>query len=269
MGLSYGFALYPLDNSADFSDALHSVTGDGITRQGSRFAAAINGITVTLSSGYALAKGRWLENDDTYTLMLSPSSNTKDRYDAVAVRVDYEARKASLEILEDVDPAALDITDFRSETEYNLLLYLIHVKRGATTLSPDNITDLRANKEMCGYITPLSSVSGKVLYVYDFLDSGIDRELARILMEGELVIDKATAAITRLDAAIGQKRGTAIGDLQTCLSRPSAEWLLCDGDDVPAQYPALSAMLDGVLPAISNPWDRYKTFIFAGAATEV
>lgn len=80
------------------------------------------------------------------------------------------------------------------------------------------------------------------------------------------VIEKANAAILELDKQIQQAGGGAeIGELMTARHPPSeAGWLLCDGGEVPAAYPALSALLGGTLPEI--PGGRYKTYIFGGTA---
>lgn len=267
MALSYGFCLDGIDSlytSAQFSEAFQAVFGDGICVYGRQFELAeILNFTVTIGTGYAIAAGRWLENDENLALTLTPSSNYEDRYDAVAIRVDYEARKVSLEILADVDPTAPP----RNEKEYCIFLYVIFVKRGATVLSADDITDVRADQTVCGYIKPFSDISSDVEYIYTFLRSGIDEDVARILARGQEVIDYAEGVIVDLDAKISAVVGTAIGDTTTSLTRPlpNREWLLCDGASVPPEYPELSILLGGTLPNLSPEDDRWKTWIYAGA----
>lgn len=258
MSLSYGFALRDTDNTADFADAMRAVFGDGITLEGGQFALSVNGFRVTLSSGYALAAGRWVKNDDSFSLSMQVAGNNDDRVDAVAVRVDYEARKAALEVLVDVDPENI-------KASADLLpMYLIRVSRGATSLTPDDVTDIRGNR-----IVPLSAISGKVLYVYNFLLSGIDAGVAHIVELSNQVAEKADTAMAELDEAIQKAGGGAeIGELMTSRHPPSETgWILCDGGDVPAEYAALSALLDGTLPDI--PGERYKTYIFGGAPVGV
>lgn len=274
MSLSYGFALQPTDDSSDFANALHVITGDGITASGSQFAlTGINGFTVTLSTGYALAAGRWLENDEPYRLTVEPSKNNADRTDALVCRVDYAARKASIEILVDVNPDDIraDPAILRNDNEYNVFLYFIHVKRGATSLSPSNITDLRTDGQLCGPVVSYSSVAADVLYVYNFLLSGIDQEVARLIDLSKELEKKADAAIAELDETLQKVSGAAqVGDVITCRRAPSNDtdggaWLICDGGTVPAEYHDLSVLFDGALPNISTAEDRYKTYIFAGA----
>lgn len=272
MALSYGFALRATDNSADFSNAINSVTGDGITRAGGKFSVSVNGFNINLSSGYALAAGRYVENDETYTMAVTAPLNNKDRVDAIAVRVDYENRKAALEILEDVDAAKIraDTSIIRGGGQYCIILYLVNVKRGATSLGPSDITDLRTDTALCGSVVPLSDISGDVIYIYNFLNGGIDTEVSRLISLSNAVIAKADAAIVELDKAIKQAGGgVEIGELMISRNAPSESgWLLCDGSSVPAEYADLSALLSGVLPDISVATDRYKTYIFGGPVVD-
>lgn len=272
MALSCGFCLGEepeLYTSAQFSDAIQALVGDGITQYGARFALTVNGFTATAASGYALAAGRWLENDEPLSLPIQTAGNTKDRTDALVIRVDYEGRKAYLEILTDIDAAAIleDPSKLRGAGEYGILLYMIRVRRGVTSLSPEDVTDFRADGALCGTIVPLSAVSGNVLYVYQFLKSGIDAEVARLIALSNQIIKKAEQSIEELNSAIQQAGGTAeIGELLTARKapEPSAEWLLCDGGAVPAEYPELSELLNGTLPKLSQLGDRYRTYIYAG-----
>lgn len=266
MALSYGFCLDGQDStytSAQFSEAFQAVFGDGLCDYGRHFdLAEVLNFTVTLGTGYAIVAGRWLENDENLSLTLTPASNYVDRYDAVAVRVDYEDRKVYLEIMADVDPAAPP----RNDREYCIFLYVIFVKRGATVLSMDDITDTRADRSVCGYIKPFSDISSDVEYIYTFLRSGIDEDVARILAKGQEVIDYAEDVIADLSATIGAVTGTQRGDTMTALTQPlpNREWLLCDGSAVPPEYPELSILLGGTLPDLSPEDERWGTWMFAG-----
>lgn len=267
MSLSYGFCLddpSSMYDSAQFSDAFHAVFGDGIALSGSQMTVSINGFTATAASGYALAAGRWVENDEPLVLDIQPSGNNDDRTDALVARVDYKARKAALEVLTDIDPSKLPWA-LRSEKEYSIVLYLIRVPRGISTLTPEHVTDCRSNPDLCGIVVPLSSVAVDALYIYNFLQSGIDQEVARIISLIQEVIDRAEKEIVRLDKAIQKASGKpGLGELCTVRRDPGPGWLLCSGGPVPAEYSELSALLDGTLPDISRPEDRYRTYIFGG-----
>lgn len=271
MSVTYGFALKATDNAREFSQALQAIAGDGVTLQGGRFNLTVNGFTATLSSGYALAAGRWVESDEPLTMRINAAGNNEDRIDALVCRVDYEARKAALEVLVDVDPAAIqaDPGIVRDGTQYVIVLYLIRVRRGATSLSPDDVTDLRNDKDLCGRVVPLANIARDVLIVYAFLTGGIDEEVARLIGLSNQVVAKADAAIEELEKSIQRAGGGAdIGELLTSRHPPSESgWLLCDGGPVPDGYPALSALLGGTRPHI--PGDRYKTYIFGGRELSV
>lgn len=275
MPLSYGFCLGDITSeytSAQFSDAIHSITGSGISLEGAQFSVTVSGFNATVASGYALAAGRWLQNDSPHTLAMPPSGSNGDRVDALAVHVDYKERKVFLTVLEGVDPVAIreNLGIIRGETEYNLILFFVRIRRRATTLSPEDITDVRAEEGLCGCITPLSHISADVLYVYEFLTGGIDREIQRILDMGKAVEDKANSAIAALDEAISRKRGVAIGDVIVTLSHPvpQREWLLCNGGLVPAEYAALYTMLGGRLPNIRRDDERFKGYIYGGTPVD-
>lgn len=260
MSLSYGFALQPTESSAVFSDVFHALTGGGITPQGGRFALTLNGFTATLASGYALAAGRYLYNDDLLPLTIPPASNREDRVDALAVQVDQDGRKTALLVLSGVDPDTVG-------KDGCIVLYLLRVRRGATSLSMADVTDSRDDAALCGRVLPYSAVAGPALYAYQFLYSGIDQAVARLLAMSQEVGQKADAAIVELDAAIQQAGGgPKVGDLMTARQHPepAAEWLLCDGGRVPEAYPALDAMLDGTLPNLSQAEDRYRSYLYGG-----
>lgn len=267
MSLSYGFCLgeqSSVYSSEQVAAAFRAVAGDGISPNRARMAVSVNGFTVTVGTGYALAAGHWLENDEPLTIGLEPASNNEDRIDALVVRVDQQTRKAALEILVDVDLDKLP-GKLRTDKTYSIVLYLIRVRRGVTYLTPEDVTDMRTDPASCGTVVPLSAIAGNVSYIYDYLTGGIDAEVARLIGLSDKVITKADAAIAELDTTIQQAGGTAsIGELMTARHRPlpEAEWLPCDGSAVPARYPALSVMLEGALPAIQG--ERYKTYIYGG-----
>lgn len=269
MALTYGIGLGGTTTAADFAGAFHALFGDGVTEYGTQFNILINGFSVTLYSGYAMAAGYWLENDEPAQILLGASGNRDDRTDALAVRVNYGERKAEVAVLKGIDAAALraDPSPIRDSEGYSIILYLISVRRGVSTLTPADVEDVRGDTTLCGHILPLSGISGSVLYIYNFLVSGIDERVAAIVAQSNALIAKAAAEILALEQAAEKAGGIPqIGELYTGRLPPrlAGEWLLCDGGDVPAAYPTLSALLDGVLPDICKTTDRYRTYIYCG-----
>lgn len=272
MALNYGFCLGDLNReytSKEFSDAINAVFGDGVSEYGMQFSVSVNGFQPSVDSGYAVAAGRYLENDAREALTISPSSNTEDRTDAIAVRVDHAARKVELSVLEDVDPEAIeqDAGIIRDSTKYCLVLYFVKVRRGVTTLAPDDVTDARGNASVCGYLKPLSAIAGSVLTVYDFVVSGFEQKVAELLQNGDFVIRTGERALAALETVVEESMGFYLGDVVIAVNKPgrSADWLLCDGSNVPEEYPELSALLDGVLPDLPQADTRLRAWMYTGA----
>lgn len=257
MAFTYGFILGNDTTSAEFSNAFHALVGDGVTVEGTKFALTLNGFRATVGSGAAMAAGRWLYNDSPLVLALPVSNNNTDRTDAIAVRVDYAERKAALEVIRGVDPDAIRQNPelIRTTAEYSIFLYLIRVRRGSLTLSPDDVTDVRTDGDLCGMITPLSEISLSVIRVYDFLTSGIDEEVARIVALADALIARGQAQIDLLNAYAKEVHAIPdIGEIMISYACPvpEAEWLQCSGGSVPASYSDLSMLLNGTLPKIEN-----------------
>lgn len=270
MSLSCGFGLGGTTIAADFAGAFHALFGDGVTEYGTQFNLLINGFSVTLYSGYAMAAGYWLENDEPTQIMLGASGNRDDRTDALAVRMNYGEHKAGVAVLRDIDAAAIraDPSLIRDSDGYSIILYLISVRRGVSTLTPADVEDVRGDTALCGHILPLSRIAGSVLYIYDFLTSGIDERVDAIVAQSNVLIAKAAVEILALEKSAEKAGGIPeIGELTQCRREPSPanEWVLCNGETVPPAYPALSAMLDGTLPNVSTETDRYRTYIYGGA----
>lgn len=262
MALSYGFCLGDEDaqhTAAQLSGAVRQTAGDGVCRVGGQLALTLSGFAASLSPGYVLAGGQWLKSDEPVLLTLPRPDLSGDRVDAIAACVDYAARTAAFGVLERVDPE--NLRALQTEQRYCMPLYLVRVRRGASGLSEEDVIDVRE------YVAPLSALTAGAQRAYRFVTSGIDREVARLLDLGRQAADRADSAADALNAAAGQAGGTAaVGELRTGRTAPlpAEEWVLCDGGAVPAAYPALSALLSGVLPDLSGAAKRYRTYIYAG-----
>ncbi len=265
MALSYGFALNDSEDSAQFSEAFNALIGDGICDYGSKFNLTLNGgFSVKLATGFVIANGRYLKSDEPYVLTLPPSSNYSDRYDGIVVKVDYAARKAGIEVLVNINTD--NIQNLRTDTEYIVILYTIHIKRGATVIKETDVSDKRGDSALCGYIKRIDSISDDALHIYHFLQSGIDAEVDRIIGISDALIIKANEAIMEIDATIEARGGTSIGDIiiSKLHPKPINAWLLCDGKNVPERYPKLSRLLKGILPDIALFDTRFQAYIYGG-----
>lgn len=274
MSLSYGFCLGAEGtqyNSAQFSEAVHAFAGDGVCDYGSEFSLKLgSGFSATLGSGYALVNGRWIESNDPYPLAFSPSGNSSDRFDAVAITADYAAKKVMLQVLVGIDPDALreDMSPLRNDRTYSILLYLLRVRRGAPSLLEDDIQDVRDDPVFCGRVLPVRQIALKVLDIYAFLSGGIDDEVNRILGLADEAIRRGDNALKEMDAAIRRKNGIEIGDVVASLQwpRPRQEWILCTGAIVPEEYEELREKIGRNLPYIQHDDIRFRSYIYAGKA---
>lgn len=257
MALKYGPCLGPSsakDSAGDMCESMWQLTGDGVCMKGSRLEASVEGMTLTLGSGYGLAAGRWVEADAPLELSISPGWSHSDRQDIAAIQLDREERHARLVVVENAGDSELQ------GKLYTVPLYQLRIKRGATNLLPGDVTDLRE------YVPTLAGLTVDGLRAYEFTNGGIDKEVDRILAYGEQVIEKASKAVSELGAYIEQSgAGPGIGELSTGLKSPGAGWLLCSGGNIPEEYKELRDMLGEYLPNITHADRRYGTWIYGGA----
>lgn len=157
MALTYGFCLGPEDTlytAEEFSEAMAKAFGDGVCQVGSKFETAANGMALTVGTGYGRVAGRWVQNDEPLQIPVQPGPNHADRTDILALQADLNARSATLALLPGAD------LDNLPDGVKLLPLYSLHVKRGATSLLPADLTDLRT------YAPPLSAGCADALRAY-------------------------------------------------------------------------------------------------------
>lgn len=127
--------------------------------QGKFLVTANTGMNVSVATGKAyFTDGKWIESDSVVTLTLDPSDVILDRIDRVVLRKDMNtnARLGSL-ILKKGTPAtspvapALESNDLVEE----ISLATIHVGKLVESISQSNITDTRADSDVCGFVTGL------------------------------------------------------------------------------------------------------------------
>lgn len=147
-----GDRTYDAEQMSNYFDGL--VSNGVYENVGDRYlVTAGSGMTVNVGSGRAIILCRWAKNDDTVTLSLDPADSTKNRIDAVCLRLDLTARAISLVIKKGTPAATPVIPEItRNENVYELYLASVLIPRGGT--SPSSITDLRPST-YCGWVTGL------------------------------------------------------------------------------------------------------------------
>lgn len=280
----YGFCLGVEGSettSAEFSDVFHHLFGDGICPYGARFNIEAGGTTMrlTIGTGYAFVAGRWCKVTEATQLVVPVASNNYDRYDAVVLRANLASKEVELLVVQGRVAAIPDkYVPVRNDEVYELVLYNVFVGMGVTGIGQSNVEDVRRNEQLCGYVTTLQDVAGGVLKVYDYLvGNGITEKIDDVLLQAqnimlscteraEAIVEKADNTVADITAAMDAASvNVAIGTVEYFLKAPSVAsgWLLCDGSAVPSEYPALSALVDGVMPNIQSP-GRTTAYMYAG-----
>lgn len=122
------------------------------------FAVTIAGeLSLTVSAGQAWVRparfrGRSIIMEQPTTLALTAADPVRTRIDRVVLRYDAAARKTSLQVLEgtpdSASPTAPAIT--RTALVYDLCLAEITRPAGSTAITAANLTDTRADEDVCG-----------------------------------------------------------------------------------------------------------------------
>ena len=152
---------YPLDGPEyDATDAAgyFSTRCSGVYSAEDDFAVtAAGGTSVTVSAGVAwIHPDRWTGYSvlcrEAQTLELSAADGIRTRIDRLVLRYDAAAKKTSLTVLtgtpDSASPTAPEIT--RTALVYDLSLATITRKAGSSVITAADITDTRADEDVCG-----------------------------------------------------------------------------------------------------------------------
>ena len=145
---------YDADDAAGYLSTRLS----GVYSADEDFAVTANGgLTVTVSAGQAWVRparfrGRSIIMEQPETVTLTAADAVRSRIDRLVLRYDAAARKTSLQVLEgtpdSASPTAPEIT--RTALVYDLCLAEIRRPAGSTEITAADITDTRADEDVCG-----------------------------------------------------------------------------------------------------------------------
>ena len=147
-------------NADDYSDNLAAIISTGVRRSNDNDlrVVAAGGMALSINIGRAWIDGKWYKNDTAFTGFTVPTAPTGDRgrIDRVILRLNknIEARLIELAYLTGdagISPTAPTLT--RNEAIYEIALADIKVNPNVTTISQSDITDCRADKNLCGWVT--------------------------------------------------------------------------------------------------------------------
>ena len=108
---------------------------------------------VLISIGDAYINGYWYQNDAVIAKKLSNASGVNSRIDRIVLRWDSSTRTIYSAVLQGTSaalPEAPAVT--RSADVYELALADILIGKAITEIKEENITDLRNNSNLCGYV---------------------------------------------------------------------------------------------------------------------
>lgn len=108
---------------------------------------------VLISIGDAYINGYWYQNDAVVAKKLSNASGANSRIDRIVLRWDSSTRTIYSAVLQGT-PAALPEAPAVTRTAdiYELALADILIGKAITEIKEENITDLRNNSNLCGYV---------------------------------------------------------------------------------------------------------------------
>lgn len=111
---------------------------------------------VDVLSGQGWINGYWYRNTDNYTLGLSVADGVLSRVDLVVLRWSNSERNMYLTVIEGTPSANPAVPQIRRDADfYDLELAQISVGAGVVGITQSNITDMRMNNNVCGYVTGL------------------------------------------------------------------------------------------------------------------
>ena len=143
---------------ADDASGYLSTRLSGVYSADEDFAVTANGdLTVTVSAGQAWVRparfrGRSIILEQPETVTLTAADTVRSRIDRLVLRYDAAAQKTSLTVLtgtlDSASPTAPEIT--RTALVYDLCLADIRRPAGSTEVTAADITDTRADEDVCG-----------------------------------------------------------------------------------------------------------------------
>ncbi len=120
--------------------------------------SAASGMTLTVAPGAGLINCRWFRSEIPETVTIPTANAVLPRFDAVVARLDTSdaVRSISLQVVSGTPAAEPSAQEpVRAADMHDLVLALVYVPAGATEITAENITDVRANDWYCGFVRTL------------------------------------------------------------------------------------------------------------------
>ena len=144
-------------DSSFFAKMISSFYADGVLHDGGYAVSPSGGLDITVKSGVAWIKGymAWLTEDTTVTLEAGKTY-------AAAVRLNIPAGEFTLIVTD--SPSSVPI---RTDSVTDLVIAQIAVPENSSEITSGMITDMRADTDMCGYVSNTVDSLGEALHSAD------------------------------------------------------------------------------------------------------
>ena len=234
---------------ADDASGYLSTRLSGVYSADEDFAVTANGdLTVTVSAGQAWVRparfrGRSIILEQPETVTLTAADTVRSRIDRLVLRYDAAAKKTSLTVLtgtpDSASPTAPEIT--RTALVYDLCLADIRRPAGSTEVTAADITDTRADEDVCGVMRdgvkgiPTAQLQAQALAIMTQLSTELHTKL-----------DALDAAIAGVESGSFYTKAEADAKFGTPYSLPAATVSTLGGVKV-GDY--LDIAVDGTLSA--------------------
>lgn len=145
-------------SAADFCAYLASIVGDGVfpTPSTNLQVIASSGLTVIVKTGEAWIKGRKMRNTTDLSLTLDAADVLYNRIDRIIFGYDTDDRAFFIEVLKGtpaMSPVAPALSRTSNRMEFALANILVTAQ--TTAISQEDITDVRADSSVCGWVAGL------------------------------------------------------------------------------------------------------------------
>lgn len=117
---------------------------------------ATTGMTISVGTGRAIIDCKWINVDAIVNLSINAAHVTLNRYTAVCVHLDIGNRLIEIITIDGTNATTpTKPVPTNTSTDKYLVIAYVYVGAGVTTITQANITDTRANTNICGWVTGL------------------------------------------------------------------------------------------------------------------
>ena len=119
------------------------------------FEMTLNGMNVLIGAGNAFINGAFFPSEEK-TLTIESASGSYNRYDSIVIEFNSSERKVTLKIVKGGSDSKW-ITPSRTSSIFQLVIGVVSIKKGVTTLYQNDLSDTRSDSWYCGYVTSTGS----------------------------------------------------------------------------------------------------------------